>query len=166
MPTIMYRVGIDPGLSGAYCVIDSNQSVVICDNLPIVNGWIDYNACLETYNSILSDLNVYRVNLYIGIEKPFILSSQKGNEKIWRNYQTLYLAFKPDIEIRPQEWKKALRIPKGLNKKDSVKYQVENICPDYDWSKTLKSGNKSKVIDDGKVDSYCIALTMPKTKTI
>ena len=100
-------------------------------------------------------------------EKPFLLPKQRGHEIVWRNYQTLFLAFNtPQLqEIRPQEWKKILNIPKGLTKKESLDYQFTKFCinakkvdSDFiNWYGTTKKGNPSRILDSGKIDAYCIA---------
>ena len=159
-------IGIDPGKTGAYCLL-SDRGVEKLENFPILDGMIDFwgvSGVTSVYNSLCLSNDSQKIQVVI--ERPFILSSQRGNDIIWRNYERLWLAFEPDLEVRPQEWKKRLGIPRGLSKKESIQYQYENFCKNkkmansevIDWHKILPSGRKSKNLDEGKIDAYCIAL--------
>lgn len=152
-------IGIDPGLTGGYCLLNKDGKVESLGNHSLSDGWIHYRLMFIEYFKLSEKYNKSELILTY-IEKPFILSSQQGNEKIWRNYQTLILAFNYPTEIRAQDWKKGLKIPKGLSKKDAIQWQYENLCPkkNINWYKTTKTGKPSKTLNDGLIDAYCIAL--------
>jgi hypothetical protein len=155
-------IGIDPGQTGAVCMLNMQGEVEYLDNFDIENGFI-----------IFYPLKLVTIPVFI--EKPFLLPKQRGHEIVWRNYQTLFLTFNnPKLkEIRPQEWKKILGIPKGLSKKESLEYQFITFCSkakkvdsDYiNWYGTTKKGNPSTILDSGKIDAYCIALAGLKLNT-
>lgn len=156
-------IGIDPGLTGGYCLLNKHGEIEYINNSNVKDGWIDYQKTVNKYLKLCEKYNELKtIKTYI--EKPFVLSSQRGNEKIWRNYQTLVLAFNYPVEIRAQEWKKELGIPRGLSKKESIEWQFKNICPVYNekhnlinWNKTTKKGKVSSQLNDGLIDAYCIA---------
>lgn len=157
-----YYIGIDPGLTGAICVLDAIGEIMVLKNHKTITNqfgnFIDFKDAQKIAGHIYWHYGLYELPSITAIEKQFILGNQKGNDIIWRNYERLMLAYLPNIEIRPQKWKKTLEIPKGLNKKESIQYQLQHICPkDYDWYKTTKTGKKSIQLDDGKIDAYCIA---------
>lgn len=159
-----YIIGVDPGQTGAVCMLNMQGEIITLDNFIVNEGFVDFWKPCNNYNRIKNTL--YGSILFL--EKPFLLPRQRGHEMVWRNYQTLFLAFNnPDLtEIRPQEWKKALAIPKGLSKKESLEFQFMNFCSkakkansDFiNWYGTTKKGNPSSVLDSGKIDAYCIAL--------
>lgn len=158
-----FILGVDPGLTGGICLLDLGGNVHWLINHEIKNGWINFWKCFNSYMGLSRELNGQEF-IPVYIEKPYILSKQKGNEKIWRNYQTLMIAYEPQKEVRPQEWKKALNIPRGLSKQESLKYQLENLCPkvnivgkEIQWQNVTKTGKISRTINDGLVDAYCIA---------
>lgn len=195
-----YFIGIDPGLTGAVCVLDDNGNIYDIISNYKKDGWIDHKSHEKHFMEVVKRMLevIMPISIEICFEKPFQKQFQKETEKIWRNYERLFLTYSTNIntniEIRPQEWKKGLgitsflkeirpllieqlttdfnktekpkkdlkkyiknKLPK-LQKKESVKYQFENICPkDYDWYKTTKTGKKSVQLDDGKIDAYCIA---------
>lgn len=163
MANTNYILGIDPGLTGGICLLDLKGGVHLLANHEIQDGWINFYKPFNFFNELCIELN-YKNRIPVFIEKPFILSRQKGNEKIWRNYQTLMIAYEPEKEIRAQEWKKGLKIPKGLSKQKSLEYQLKNLCPktnilgaEIEWQNVTKTGKVSKTLNDGLIDAYCIA---------
>lgn len=153
----MHYIGIDPGITGATVILDSFGCYV--------TGW---NHRVEN-NMIKFDLLYLPPTRKTVIEKPFTPGNQKGTETTWRNYQTLYLLYNPDIEIRPLKWKKALGIPTKLTKKESIQFQMTKFCPvvdvnnkKIDWYAKTPKGNKSSRLNDGLIDAYCIAYYLYK----
>lgn len=153
-----YIIGVDPGLNGGICLLKNNL-LVNCIKPVVVNGWISYLESIKNIKNLLKSSGFVNENILLLIEKPYILPKQHGNEKIWRNYQTLFLileSFGSVIEVRPQVWQKKLGFRKGVNtKKESIKLAM-SLNKSFVWKKKLKKGF-SKNDDDGLTDAFCIA---------
>lgn len=175
-----YIIGIDPGQTGAICMLNVQGEVKYLDNFIVEDGFINFWKLCNAFNGWVVELNNSKP-IPVFIEKAYAPQKQKGVEKIWRNYQTLFLAFNnPELkEITPQEWKKILGIDKKIKeqlegqkvkpevkKAFSLKYQFETFCSkakksngaEINWYGTTKKGKPSTILNSGKIDVYSIAL--------
>jgi hypothetical protein len=175
-----YIIGIDPGQTGAVCMLNMQGEVELLENFLVEDGFINFWKLCNTYNGCVIELNNSKP-IPVFIEKSYAPQNQGGVEKIWRNYQTLFLAFNnPELkEITSQEWKKVLgvsqkvkqhfgnqKVKDTVKKAFSLKYQFETFCKnakksngvEINWYGKTQKGNPSSVLNSGKIDAYCIAL--------
>lgn len=162
-------IGIDPGLTGAVVVLDHFGGYI--------TGWNHkLKGKFKTKNKIdnvidFESIPIIDNNFRVLIEKPHTRNGEGGAETSWRNYQTLWLGYKPKKEVSPKKWKKHFSIPTKLSKRDSIIYQYQKFCPVVDvnnekinWYATTPRGNKSSKLNDGLIDAYCIALYLYNSK--
>lgn len=166
------KIGIDPDKAGAFCIMDKG---VILEVKPFIleqvqvgkkfKDMISYHKTSLTITHDIEGCDAY-------IEKPFVPATHGGGEVTWRNYQTAYLLFQEIgcnmIEVRPQKWHKQLGVsaPDHIDKKERRPW-IKNAChelvktkyPDVDLSTySTKTGKKLKAVNQGIIDSICIAL--------
>lgn len=145
----MNYVGIDPGLSGAIAVIDSDYQLVDVIDLPNLAGLLSYDLVREY---------IARWNpAHIAIEELVVLSKQKGVKTMIRNYGRLDVAVDlwPVTRLRPQDWGRTVGRPAGTDKKWALQ-RVRELWPDKrDLFKLEKH--------DGRADAALIALALLKT---
>lgn len=145
----MNFIGIDPGLSGAIAVIDSDHGLVDVIDMPNLAGLLSYDIVREY-------IARWRP-AHIAIETLTILNGQKGAITMGRNYGRLDVAVDlwPVTRLTPQKWGSIVGRPAGTDKKWALN-RVRELWPDKrDLFKLEKH--------DGRADAALIALALVKT---
>ena len=145
----MKYVGIDPGLSGAIAVVDSDYQLVDVIDMPNLAGLVSYDIVRE----YIAKWNP----AHIAIETLTILNNQKGAVTMGRNYGRLDVAVDlwPVTRFRPQDWGRTVGRPAGTDKKWALA-RVRELWPD-------KRDLFARAKDDGRADAALIALAFLKT---
>jgi hypothetical protein len=165
-----YIIGIDPGITGAWVLLKDGK-YSLSGNFPKKENGLINHSYLSNFilNTLLEKEVLHQPKIYI--EKPFALSVNGGVETIWRNYQSVYLAFvfneKYPVEIPPKEWQKILafdKIDKNIKSKERkqlIKQRALDFArrqePTINWYNIGKKGQTLTTVNDGLVDAYCIA---------
>lgn len=162
-------IGIDPGITGAVVILDHFSNYITGWNHELKGRYKKKN---KTDNVIDFELiPIIDNGAKVVIEKPHTRMGEGGAETSWRNYQTLWLGYRPHFEVLPRKWKKYLDIPAKLSKVEASHYQLKRFCPvvdvnneKIDWYAKTPKGNRSSRLNDGLIDAYCIALYLYRTQ--
>jgi hypothetical protein len=168
MTSPTYTIGIDPGVTGAWVLLENGKYFKSGKFPKREDGLIDHYTL---YDEIIDRVIKYIVTPPTYIEKPFALSVNGGVETIWRNYQSVYLAFShkgvDPTEILPKEWQKILAFDKidkkikGKERKQLIKQRALDFAtrqePKINWYNIGKKDQTLTTVNDGLVDAYCIA---------
>jgi len=133
-------IGVDPGINGAICVLDTNELYF-----------------LETRELTL--LSFY-MGVPIAVEKQVALPRQKGANKTAFEYGRLVghiEAYGLNLTIvRPQEWYKIYSIPAGMKYSDRKKLTAEKMIQIYPECEKQLYGPRGGLLD-GRSDALAIA---------
>jgi len=166
----IYTLGVDPGITGAWCRL-KNGKYINSGSFPINESgkYIDFNFLAHK----ISLSTAYNIKVFI--EHPWTQGNQGGTETIWRNYQSVFLATSfgnISTEIRPQKWQEYLGLSitkeeKKLKlstkeKRELVKNKAFNFAKthggDIDLNRySKKTGKLLSGFNDGLTDAFCIA---------
>lgn len=174
-----YYLGIDPGISGALTLLDSDSKMLRCDQFPTVKeksrtgrnlSRLDIPSIAQLFKEV-SDVekgSAFRIM----IEKQIAMPGQNaiGTFNTGKGYGILLAlisVFFPGaevIEVLSKDWQNALitkrtEVKSKLRRDKRKQLKLDSIAaaeaefPDADFRKT----EKSKVKSDGKADSALIA---------
>jgi hypothetical protein len=157
--------GIDPGLEGGICVLNSKNEVLELEIMPTINKEIDAHALADMILKFKTD---HCIDYFI-LEKSMILPFQSAQSglTIGRGYGLLLglmAAYRLSYrEVAPQTWTKMLRpVKKPLKAKKS---HVTKMIKERNTQEAQKmyplvnflGSEKSKVPHLGKVDALLLA---------
>lgn len=145
----MYYLGIDPGKSGAYVLLD--EAGEVCLVSPYQNWKAIHDSLIDItpFNNIVAVLEQVSAMKGQGVTSMFNFG---GNYEGWQALMEVL-----DIRytlIGPQRWQKAIvgSIPKGKSKEYTTNY----VKRKYGMAIMLKTA-RSKVPDTGIADAICMA---------
>ena len=155
MPNLI--MGIDPGQSGAYCIIDKKEGwIQRLENFKVIGEGKNKELDISDF---VSTIMLYQPSLIV-IEKVHAMPKQgvSSTFKFGVNYGTLIGAIKtlgyPMDKVTPQAWKKIVLVGYTPgDKSNSIKY-----CKDHYPHIDLTRTERSKKDDDNKADALCIAI--------
>lgn len=124
----MIVAGIDPGLDGAIAFLENGSKVVACITMPVLR--LSKGKGTKREISVHAMLQSFR-GLGLAVERVFIeqVSPRPGEGtvasfKFGRGFgqvETAAIAMDWPVEyVTPQKWKKAIGLPTGAEKDDSV----------------------------------------------
>ena len=137
----MLILGIDPGVNGAFAVVDTRENRVTCHDMP------DTTAGLVELIAALPPLD------FCVIEKPFFpqMIGIKNAAKIAEAYGAIKASLVwggiPAREVRPAEWKAALGLSSS---KSASREKAGMLFPD-------DAAQWKRVRDDGRAEAALIA---------
>jgi len=172
-------IGIDPGKSGYWVMLDGTGKVVNHDKTPLVGRAYDKQsmvqllqecAALTKYVRVHAVLEDVHANVIGGKASNFDLGNGKG---LW---EMALMALKiPHTMVTPKEWQKYMfqgaktqyQPTKRITKKGTAVKKVDTkatallaakmLMPQQDWRVVGKTGKFTTKIDDGFVDAYLMA---------
>lgn len=151
-------VGIDPGLSGAFCVMtiadDDRRPDITFEPMPIIGRDLDFHELCRIFASI-QDAHVFleQVNAFkMGASSAFKFGRQLGAlEALLHAHRISF------TQVTPQKWQGIMH--SGINKKSMPLPKqrslavVRRLFPELNLLKT----SRSKFPDDGYVDALLMA---------
>lgn len=140
-------LAVDPGLSGALAFyFPSAPDRVLIDDMPVVDGALDLAALAERIAQLRPDVAV------VEEAAPRPGNSSRAIATSQRNYGALLavigLANVPVRIVRPQTWKKAMRLNQDKNKSRRI---AQSLFP-------AVSDRFRRAKDDGRAEAALIAL--------
>lgn len=145
-------IGIDPGNTGAICIIDGKEIENIV--MPLVDGQVDEKALSELFLEIASEIKHVYLEEIFGLSKcsaSSMLNFGRGHGKI----VGILTAYKiPFTLVRPQVWQKEMLVKgiAGTTKERALK----TVRKAYKHINFLAT-DRSKVPHAGIVDAVLIA---------
>lgn len=148
----MILVGIDPGLSGAICVLGNNKDSVI--KLPVNDKDIDIGSVAKWLKSTVGgDPVALAVIEKVGaMPKQGVVSMFRFGQATGQLIGMIQALDIPLIRPTPQQWKKVVLAGTSKDKEAAIAY-VRNRYPLL----SLLPTPKSRVPDDGMADAVCLA---------
>lgn len=157
-----YFLGIDPGKSGAFAIIDENANIIEMDALPLIGKEYDKQG-------IKSFLKCKEF-AHIGLENPGIIFGVAKSAMVSLNgcvrliEGIIFGLNLPHTLVQPKEWQKEMfkHVPsqkKADGKNDpkaTATLAAINIWPQQNF-KFTNAGNPSKNYNDGMIDAVLIA---------
>lgn len=158
-------IAIDPGLSGAICLMDKDKTVLFHEPMPLIGEELDLKSLSSIFMELKTNFHIQLVILERAGCRPG--QSAQSGLKTGRNYgilegivSTLGLPYK---EISSQSWTKPLQAIKNkegasLNQKYKLRKErntreAQKMFPNLD----LRASDRARVPHSGKVDSLLIA---------
>lgn len=145
-------VGIDPGNSGAICIIDDKEVETIV--MPIINGQVDEKALADLFLEIASEIKHVYLEEIFGLHTSganSMLNFGRGHGKI----VGILTAYKiPFTLVRPQVWQKQMLV-KGIAGTTKER-ALRTVKKSYSHINFLATA-RSKVPHLGIVDAVLIA---------
>lgn len=138
----MMILGIDPGKSGAFALLDTYEMAVTTHDMP---------GTLEEKHVLIANIGKVRC---AWIERPFFPGTIgiKNCVTIMRGYvelkTCLFFAGIPTFEVDPSAWKKTMRLSTDKNASRALATQSFPDCSDQ-WARAK---------DDGRAEAALIAL--------
>jgi hypothetical protein len=150
MSSAVITVGVDPGLSGAIALVESDGTLVDAYDMPIVGGQVSAHllAGLEPWNHpdqpfgtvVIEDVHAMPKQ---GVTSSFNFGRSKGVvEGVFAG------AGRPIEYVAPATWKRALHLSKD---KGASRRRAIELWPDH-------SDKFKRVKDDGRAEAALIAL--------
>jgi len=105
----MNYIGIDPGLSGGFAIIDHNNKVKLCIPMPIKNGEVDVRTLAAHIQTAMKEDNTFAILEKVGampgqgVCAMFTFGRVVGEIKA-----VLKMLRCPFEEVMPQKWKKVV----------------------------------------------------------
>lgn len=171
----MRTLGIDPGLDGAFAVIeqsaaDARPRIVECDVLPLVQTLQGKNqvdarklsAAIDRYRTGgLADFTMAAIEQVHARKGEGPVGAFTFGRTVGRLETVLLLKNIVFVEPTPQTWKRVvltgsgvtLKSDKESQKEAAIRY-VRQMFPDFDLRKTPRC----KTDHDGKAEAVCLAL--------
>lgn len=158
-----HYLGIDPGKSGAFTILNENSEIVEMIGTPLIGK--EYNK-----QAIKAILTKHQYS-HIGLENPGIIfgvgkSSMVSLSGCVRLIEGMLFALNlPHTLVQPKEWQRELwkHVPtqkkaggKGNDTKATSELAATNIWPQINFRIT-NAGNKSTKPNDGMIDAALIA---------
>lgn len=143
----MRVLGIDPGLSGAYALIE-DAARYLAEPMPLIAGEIDLKTLRAEWKGFSVDLAVLEEPL--SIPKMSRTSAMTFGQRCGRLEGLLAGLEIPYVTVRPQIWKKAILAGTAKDKAAAITF-VTHMFP------LVKLGRNGKP-HDGMADALCIAL--------
>ena len=127
----MFYLGIDPGKSGAVAVVDADGNLLLVFDTPLIGR--DYDAgemvdFLTEHRESRAALEIQHAMPKQGVSSTFTTGYGYG---LW--YMALTALGIPFDLVRSQDWKRALGIPAGRDKADSVA-AAQRLFPGGDFT--------------------------------
>lgn len=147
-------IGIDPGLSGALCVLHDDCTLFHLTDLPVLERKTSGGTKREIDVAALHEALRHFIFEPVYLERASSRPGE-GTASSWRNGCTwgsiyaLCIAAKLSVTlVTPQEWKKALRVPAD---KDMARKRASELLPGNGSMWPLKK-------HDGRAEAAMIAL--------
>lgn len=125
--TVRFFVGIDPGLSGAYGVLDGTKGV-LCRDLPLLTDGSRKRIDVRTLLSELSPLAKENTLVILEKSQPMprdgAMGSFRYGEVYGELYATLIFLKIPFMEVHPATWRTKI-VGKGKGKDESRRLAMD-----------------------------------------
>lgn len=145
----MKVLGIDPGVKGALCIIDTDTNDIFTHPISLLDGRIDVKAIGQFLFQHKPDI------AYIEQVHGMPKHSSKGNFTFGLNHglvlACVYMLEIPTVFVAPVTWKILILGSRSVGKTESIQF-TQNNHPQVN----LLPGKK-KVPHDGIADAVCIA---------
>lgn len=172
IPVPTFILGIDPGLHGALAFYEPHSGDLVIADVPTVN--VKENGALKTKPDIYSLgilLDHWRPLIRFAVIEKVSAMPGQGVTSCF-NFGDVYGVLRgavaaniiPMHDVRPVEWKRALRLKGGKENKDESRQLASKIAPHHASKWGLKK-------HDGRAEAFLLAwygekyLEHPKTTT-
>ena len=139
-------LGIDPGKSGAFTILDENRNVIEIIDMPVCGKELDYNGIIEIFNKY--------PDAFICVEECQYTPALRGGKGCFTFGQVTGAIYgiiaglqRPYERVKPQRWEREYNLH-GKPKAESIA-KAKQLFPDQN-AKLLKP-------KDGRADSLLLA---------
>lgn len=158
---ITYFAGIDGGMNGGITVLDNNQHIVFCDNIPLSETSKGKSYNISEIHDIFDSLSKNCDEIHVVFEKAHSMPTNGVKAafttgQLYGEMLTILTLMKLPFEISSaRNWQKTILAGQTVtNVKHAVIEYCRNKYPDFDFT----NNGRSKKINDGKTDSCGIAI--------